>query len=127
MAGPNLLNCSRKKALLLSTKKIYDNQLPEWTQDLVESKGFTISPKGLALLVDHIGNDLTRIENEIEKISLILEKEKLSLKKILKSSSGSVKSLMFLNYNRRWQKKTLPRLSASFNILRPIQKRPRYN
>jgi DNA polymerase-3 subunit delta len=41
---------------------------------LLESKGLTISQKGLALLVDHIGNDLTRIENEINKIVINLSK-----------------------------------------------------
>ncbi|MBL7740138.1 MAG: DNA polymerase III subunit delta [Chitinophagaceae bacterium] len=66
----------KEKGVLISTKKMYDNQLPEWTQELVESKGLTISPKGLALLVDHIGNDLTRIGNEVEKISVNLGKKK---------------------------------------------------
>ncbi len=49
----------KQKAVLVTTKKIYDNQLPEWTQELLRSKQLSISPKGLALLVDHIGNDLT--------------------------------------------------------------------
>ena len=51
---------------------MYDNDVPSWTQELVHSKGLTISPRGLALLVDHIGNDLTRIENEIDKLSVNL-------------------------------------------------------
>jgi DNA polymerase-3 subunit delta len=58
----------KDKAELFSTKKMYDNQLPEWTNELVKSKGYTIAPKALALLVDHIGNDLNRINNEIEKL-----------------------------------------------------------
>ena len=58
----------KEKGVFVSTKKMYDNQLPDWTQEMVQSKGLSISPKGLALLVDRIGNDLTRIENEIEKI-----------------------------------------------------------
>jgi DNA polymerase III subunit delta len=64
----------REKGVLLTTKKMYDRELPEWTQTLIHSKGLTISPKGLALLVDHIGNDLTRIENEIDKLSINLGK-----------------------------------------------------
>lgn len=64
----------KEKGVLLTTKKMYENQLPEWTQELLQSKGLTISQKGLLLLVDHIGNDLTRIENEIDKISLNLGK-----------------------------------------------------
>ena len=58
----------KTKGEMLTTKKMYDNQLPEWTVDLVESKGYSISQKAVLLLVDHIGNDLSRIDNEIEKM-----------------------------------------------------------
>ncbi len=64
----------KEKGVLLTTKKMYDNQLPEWTIDLLQTKGLTITQKGLALLIDHIGNDLTRIENEVDKISVNLGK-----------------------------------------------------
>jgi DNA polymerase III subunit delta len=64
----------KEKGVLISTKKMYDRELPEWTQELLQTKGLSISPKGLALLVDHIGNDLIRIENEIEKLSVNLGK-----------------------------------------------------
>lgn len=66
----------KEKGVFITTKKIYENQLPEWTQQLVQSKGLAISPKGLALFVDHIGNDLTRLENEVTKISVNLGKRK---------------------------------------------------
>jgi DNA polymerase III subunit delta len=66
----------KEKGGLITTKKMYDSQLPEWTQELIRSKELTISPKALALLVDHIGNDLNRIENEIEKIAINLGKRK---------------------------------------------------
>ncbi len=62
----------KEKGVLLTTKKMYDSHLPEWTQELLQSKGLTITPKGLALLVEHVGNDLTRIENEIDKLSMNL-------------------------------------------------------
>jgi len=58
----------KDKAELFSTKKMYDNQLPDWTAELVRSKGYTIAQKALLLLVDHIGNDLSRIDNEVEKL-----------------------------------------------------------
>jgi DNA polymerase III subunit delta len=57
---------------VLSTKKLYDNQLPGWTNDFIQSKGYTITPRALTLLVDHIGNDLSRIANEFEKVSMNL-------------------------------------------------------
>jgi len=66
----------KEKGVVLTTKKLYDNQLPEWTEELVNTKELAISQKALMLLVDHIGNDLSRIENEIDKISINLGKRK---------------------------------------------------
>ena len=66
----------KEKGVVLTTKKLYDNQLPEWTEELVQSKELSISQKALMLLVDHIGNDLSRIENEIDKIAINLGKRK---------------------------------------------------
>jgi DNA polymerase-3 subunit delta len=62
----------KEKGVVLTTKKLYENQLPEWTMAIVQEKGYSISQKALWILVDHIGNDLSRIENEIEKISVNL-------------------------------------------------------
>jgi DNA polymerase-3 subunit delta len=57
---------------MLTTKKMYDNQLPEWAGQMIQQHGLSISPKALHLLVDHIGNDLSRIQNEIEKLAVNL-------------------------------------------------------
>jgi DNA polymerase III subunit delta len=62
----------KEKGELLSTKKMYDNQLPEWISGLLHTKGITINQKALSLLIDHIGNDLVRIKSEIEKIQINL-------------------------------------------------------
>lgn len=62
----------KEKGVMLSTKKLYDNEMPEWTQSLVKSKGFTINNKALMLLIDHIGNDLSRLNNEVDKLALNL-------------------------------------------------------
>jgi len=66
----------KEKGVVLSAKKIYDSKLPEWTQEMVEKKGYSITPKAIRMLVDHTGNDLTRIENETEKILVNLGKRK---------------------------------------------------
>lgn len=58
----------KEKAELYTTRKLYENQLPEWTHELIRSKGYDITQKALLLLVDHIGNDLSRINNEIDKL-----------------------------------------------------------
>jgi DNA polymerase III subunit delta len=67
----------KKTATVFVSKKIYDSKLPEWTSELVTAKGYNISQKALMLLVDHIGNDLSRIANEVDKLLLNLGGEKL--------------------------------------------------
>lgn len=67
----------KKKGEVFQSKKMYENQLPGWINSYLQANGFTIKPKALALLVDHIGNDLSRIVNEIEKLSLNLGAEKI--------------------------------------------------
>lgn len=63
----------KDKSVHFTSKKIYDNALPEWTAELVKSKGFSITKKALFLLIDHIGNDLSRLSNEIDKLALNLK------------------------------------------------------
>jgi DNA polymerase-3 subunit delta len=67
----------KEKGELLSTKKMYDNQLPEWVTELLLSRGLTIQQKALALLIDHIGNDLMRIKSEVDKIQINLGNRKM--------------------------------------------------
>lgn len=62
----------KEKGVMLTTKKLYDNELPDWTQNMVRGKGFTINNKALILLIDHIGNDLSRLSNEIDKLAINL-------------------------------------------------------
>jgi DNA polymerase-3 subunit delta len=62
----------KEKGEFLSIKKMYERELKEWTDEFIRSKGLSISPRALALLTDHIGNDLQRIENELEKLLLNL-------------------------------------------------------
>lgn len=66
----------KDKGVVLTTKKLYENELPEWTQNLVQSKGLAINSKALLLLIDHIGNDLSRLNNEIDKLALNLGNRK---------------------------------------------------
>lgn len=66
----------KQTAEVVTTKKMYDNQLPSWAAAMVKSKGYEIKPKALNLLTEHIGNDLNRIANEIDKVVINLAGEK---------------------------------------------------
>ena len=67
-----------ENAVLFTSKGLYDNQLPEWILGNVKSKGSTISEKAVQLLVEFVGNNLSRLHNEIDKI-LVNFKEKAAI------------------------------------------------
>ncbi len=62
-----------KKGIYFSSKKLYDNKIPDWIASYCHEKGVKISPKALQMLTEFIGNDLKRIANELEKIILNLK------------------------------------------------------
>ncbi|MEO6453290.1 MAG: DNA polymerase III subunit delta [Ginsengibacter sp.] len=65
-----------KHGEVLQTKKLYENNLPSWTGEFVKSRGYDIAPRAVMLLVDHIGNDLSRIANEVDKVLMNLRDRK---------------------------------------------------
>lgn len=112
----------KEKGVLITTKKMYDREVPEWTQNLVHSKGLTITPKGLALLADHIGNDLTRIENEIEKLSVNLGKRTSITEDDIENYIGVSKDYNVFELQAALAAKDLPR---SIRIIQYFEANPK--
>ena len=65
----------RNSGVLFESKKMYENQVSEWIRKVLNGKGYRISHKAAVLLVEFLGNDLSRINNELEKLQLVLPKE----------------------------------------------------
>jgi DNA polymerase-3 subunit delta len=56
--------------LTLNTKKPYDNQLPEFVQEYLKEKKINMDERAVMTLCEYVGNDLHRLANEIDKLSL---------------------------------------------------------
>lgn len=63
-----LAKALQKQAVFLETSKLYDNQIPEWITNFVKEKNYSIGPKASFLLSEFLGNDLSKISNEITKL-----------------------------------------------------------
>ena len=63
----------KQSAEIFNSEKVKDYKLAEWITQFVQSKGYRINSKAVSLLEEHIGNDLNRIVNEIEKLALNLK------------------------------------------------------
>ena len=64
-----------KIGVVFEGKKLYDNQVADWIRRNLKSKGFTISHKATVLLVEFLGTDLSKIDNELKKLQFVLPKE----------------------------------------------------
>lgn len=61
-----------KNGLVYESKKLYENQVGDWIKRVLAGKKYTIEPKANAMLVEFLGTNLSKINNELEKLQIIL-------------------------------------------------------
>ena len=66
-----------KNGLLFESKKLYENQVGDWIRRVLSGKSYKIEPKATLMLIEFLGTDLSKINNELEKLMLILPKGSL--------------------------------------------------
>lgn len=59
-----------KHAVVLTTSKLYDNQIGSWIEQHVKDRGYRISAHAVQLLAEYAGNDLATLDKEIGKLML---------------------------------------------------------
>jgi DNA polymerase-3 subunit delta len=63
-----------KNGVVFEGKKLYENQVGDWIKRVLSGKSYSIEPKANAMLVEFLGTDLGKINNELEKLQIILPK-----------------------------------------------------
>ncbi len=69
----------QKNAVLLESKKLYDNQLPDWITSYCKEKKCTIRGKAAAMLSEYIGNNLSSLAKAIEKVLINVSGQKIEI------------------------------------------------
>lgn len=62
-----------KDVTVFDSPRIRDYEIPKWIEKSVVEKGYSINPVASRLLSDHLGNDLSKINNELEKLMINIE------------------------------------------------------
>ena len=74
-----------QKGVVLTTKKLYDNQVPAWIEKRVKEDGYKISHQAVQLLSEYVGSDLIALDKELTKLYLNLkENEEVTAESIVK-------------------------------------------
>lgn len=60
--------------IVYESKKLYENQVADWIRRVLAGQKYDISPKAAQMLVEFLGTDLSKINNELDKLKIILPK-----------------------------------------------------
>lgn len=67
-----LYKAINENGVLYESKKLYDNEVPGWINGYLKNKNRSIDPNAGMLLTEYLGNDLSKIANELEKLIITL-------------------------------------------------------
>ncbi|MCK0159676.1 DNA polymerase III subunit delta [Allomuricauda sp. F6463D] len=62
----------KKNGELFESKKLYENQVADWIRRTLANKKYKMSPKSCVMLVEYLGTDLSKINNELDKLTLVV-------------------------------------------------------
>jgi DNA polymerase-3 subunit delta len=113
-----------KNGVLFESKKLYENQVADWIRRVLSGKGYGISPKSSAMLVEYLGTDLSRIDNELQKLYLSIQKGQEITPELIERHIGISK-----DYNNFELKKAIAErnLSKASRIVRYFSQNPKDN
>jgi len=67
-----LYKAINKVGVVYESKKLYENQVADWIRRVLSGQNYNISPKAAQMLVEFLGTDLSKIDNELNKLKIVL-------------------------------------------------------
>lgn len=77
-----------KNGVAFESKPIYDNQVPDWIKSYLKTQGYDITEKSALLLGEYLGNNLSKITNEINKMLINVSDKKTIDENDIESNIG---------------------------------------
>ena len=65
----------QSKGVFFNSKELRDDKVPNWIVEYLRRRNFRITQKASYLLTEYLGNDLSKVANELEKLTLVLKEE----------------------------------------------------
>lgn len=63
----------KQNSVYFESKKLYENQVITWLEQLVRANGFNIDPRASLFMVESVGYELSKLSNEASKMFINLE------------------------------------------------------
>lgn len=84
----SLYKTLKKVGVVYESKKLYENQVADWIRRVLSPKDYSISPKAAQMLVEFLGTDLSKINNELGKLQLIIPKGNQITPELIETNIG---------------------------------------
>jgi len=89
-----------KQGMLFESKKLYDSALPQWLKRVMAGKKLNIEPKASAMLIEFLGNDLSKIANEIDKLAIVLPPGATVTPEVIEKNIGFSKDFNIFEFQK---------------------------
>ena len=60
--------------VVFETPRVFDDQVSAWVKTFVKEEGYSIGDKAAMMLAEFVGNNLSRVNNELKKLYILTEK-----------------------------------------------------
>lgn len=79
------------KAVIFESKKLYDNEIPDWITDYLKEEQVGIEPDAAQMIAEYLGSDLSKINNELSKLLISLPKGAVVKRELVQENIGASK------------------------------------
>lgn len=105
----------QKNGVLYVSTKLYDNKVPEWINNYVQKKGYSIAPKASFLLSEYIGTSIGKLVNEISKVMINIPKGTTINEDIIEKNIGISKDFNVFELQSAFGKKDILKANQIVN------------
>jgi DNA polymerase-3 subunit delta len=78
----------KKHAVYMESKPLYENKVPAFVTGRLKEMGYQIDPNATRMLVEFLGTDLGKINNELSKLALVHSKEHAITPQVIEDNIG---------------------------------------
>ncbi len=96
-----------KDTVALESNEVRDYQINDWINQYALSENLKIAPKAVAMLAEYLGNDLSKIVNEIDKVLLLKGKGATISEQDIEENVGISKDYNFFELSKALGNKKL--------------------
>lgn len=99
------------KSLVFDSKKLYDNQLPDWITGYCRAQKRSIEMPAAVLIAEYLGTDLAKVANELDKLALNLAPDTTITTKHVQEFVGISKDYNVFELQRAFAQRDLPKIA----------------